>query len=443
MTRETFSSSFLIFLLLSVQAVHSDSQIFGRAVLEGLTFFDDKFGKTIDIVKLHKNNPEIDVMVSMITSNTSRFKFSIENFSRIEGQTKITGNKHFLIVNSKAAFNRFRSEFNPEVYPFKVFFLIVIFGEQSWNISELFGFFWNFNIFNVGVMMSEFEGSIDFLTFSPLSENSCNDLTPIVVNTFSARHQRWSTPFVFPKKFSNFYKCPVKVFCSNVNGFEFEVFLEVSKELNFVVEVTNQPNANVGLLFENGTAFGALNDLLTGKIDVMVRFLSIDAARRKFLSFFNSFHEEWLIFVVPSPPEMSSLAKLLYPFQYLAWAALVTFAVTTYCIIFFLNHAPKQYYDFVIGQSIQTPYLNTVAAFTGTPQYSLPSGTFARYLLAIFLIFCLVVRTMYVGKMFSIMNVDVKSAELATIEEFYDNGYNFYLHDGAAPKFKNIKYFKP
>lgn len=77
------------------------------------------------------------------------------------------------------------------------------------DISEIFGFFWQFQMANVGVYFENADGNIDFFTFFPKSDN--------------------------------------------------------------FTEVINQPNANVGLLFGNGTAYGALSELLT---------------RRKFLSFF-------------------------------------------------------------------------------------------------------------------------------------------------------------
>lgn len=430
----------ILFLLNA--ALCASGTLIGNAIFQCFNLSVGRHGKAISFVKLsdEKFNIEFDETITTIVSRI-KFKFTIEDFNHPEMNSKPKDNKVFIIVDSLEAFNLFRGQFKPESYPFLTYFMIVVL-KPFIDISEIFGFFWQFQLANVGIFLENVDGNIDFLTFFPKSDKSCNDVTPVVINTFI--NESWEKPFTFPEKFGNYHRCTVNVANYEAYGFEMDIFVELSMELNFTFSILNAPStASIGNVYANGTSNGSMRDMLSGKIDMIIRLLALDEVRSKAFSFVNSFYEDWFIFVVPQSARLPPLAKLLHPFQEATWLSLAFFLLFAVFTIAVMERLPPPVYNFIIGQNIQHPYLNIARAFLGSSQRTLPKGSFARYLIALFLIFCLVVRTMYVGKLFAAMKSNMQSKEFTKIDEFYEANYKFYVNDGIAHKFAGLKYFHP
>lgn len=57
----------------------------------------------------------------------------------------------------------------------------------------------------------------------------------------------------------------------------------------------------------------------------------------------------------------------------------------------------------------------------------LPGRNFARYLLTLFILFCLVIRTAYQGKQFEFLQKEMRPADVATIEEMIERNFTFHF----------------
>lgn len=347
-----------------------------------------------------------------------------------------------VLIDTMASFRSFFKHVEPGNILFDGYFLVVLLDGQRRDILEIFETFWKLFISNVNVIREKADGNIELLTFFPKSERSCSDVTPVVINNFSADSENWSKPFEFPEKFSNYHKCPINIALYEIYGFESAIFNELARLMNFTVKtILASPAYGVGLIYPNGTAIGSMKHLKNGKIDIIVRLMALDETRTKFFSFVSSFYDDWIVIVVPPPLELSPFVKLFYPFEKAAWMALLGFLVVAVAFILVLKHFSATFYNFVVGQNIRHPFLNHVAAYCGISFQALPTGTFSRCILGMFLLFCLVIRTMYIGKLFFIMKSSVHAKELTTMDEFYDEGYTFYVHDGLANKVKDFKYY--
>lgn len=318
----------------------------------------------------------------------------------------------------------------------------LVFVEKSFlkSLSIIFKAFWELNIFNVNIVQPDFDGIQTMWTFFPLNKDSCSSVEPVAINTFNKELNEWSQKVAFPQKFRNFFQCPINVFIHELYGFDKNIFYELALQLNFSVKVIKPKKfSEIGNIYPNGTATDTMALLKSGIADMMIRILAIDESRAEYLSYVNNFFDDYFIIIVPPVAELSSFSKIFYPFQVLSWIALLVFVA---CIVLTIKFSSKYVYNFIIGQNIRRPYLNIVTAFVGTTQQAVPKGFFARTLLSMFLLFCLIVRTMYIGKLYSLMRSNIRPTSMSTIDEYYNNGFEFYVRDGFAKKFQDLKYFK-
>lgn len=379
-------------------------------------------------------------VVSLLSSR-SGISFTIKNLTTFNHNLTTSMRKvsaAIIIIGSRedlTALNIKRESFNHDG-----FFLIILLDDDVDDMKTIFKAFWEIYIYNVNIIAEAADGQVSMLTFLPfINKLLCNDLTPTTINKFDGQSMEWQTAVSFPEKFKNFNRCPIKIGEFVFYGFEVDLFENVAEHLNFSIDKAN--GTEIGVLFENGTATGIFNLLLKGEIDVFVAVLSLQSMRLELFSSTISFFDDSIILLIPPRLALAPLAKLIYPFQTQAWLLILSLLVLSYAMIFFVELSPKHIRDFVIGKSVKTPYENILIAFVGSSQKTLPKGSFARFLLTMLLLFCLVVRTMYSGKLFFAMSSNIYSKELTSIYDFYDEHYEFYMHRGFAGRLAFSRFF--
>lgn len=86
--------------------------------------------------------------------------------------------------------------------------------------------------------------------------------------------------------------------------------------------------------------------------------------------------------------------KLVLPFDYITWIFIILCFIIAYTI---------KLQSFVFGLHIITPELNVEAEFFGQAQTNLPGRNFARYILMLYILFCLIIRTGYQSLQYDFM----------------------------------------
>lgn len=71
----------------------------------------------------------------------------------------------------------------------------------------------------------------------------------------------------------------------------------------------------------------------------------------------------------------------------------------------------------------------------------LPGRNFARYLLTIFILSCLVVRTAYQGKQFEFLQKDMRPADVETIEEMIERNFTFHFISDQHILYDSMDFF--
>jgi hypothetical protein len=118
--------------------------------------------------------------------------------------------------------------------------------------------------------------------------------------------------------------------------------------------------------------------------------------------------------------------KLFLPFDATTWALLLgTFAIAQFTILI-VNRMSKRVQNIVYGEGINIPSLNIVSTFFGVSQPKLPIKTFPRFILIIFVLFCLIFRTAYQGVLFDFMTSDMRKPHAQTIDDLINDNFTIY-----------------
>lgn len=95
--------------------------------------------------------------------------------------------------------------------------------------------------------------------------------------------------------------------------------------------------------------------------------------------------------------------KLMLPFDSVTWMLIMSCFLVAFFVIFQMRWWDLSIQSFLFGLHVTTPALNILGAFFGQSQTILPGRNFARYMLMLFILFCLIVRTGYQSLQFDLM----------------------------------------
>lgn len=293
------------------------------------------------------------------------------------------------------------------------------------------------------------------LTFYPFSSDGCSNFKPVSINKFSSGNHSWLyNQKVFPQKMKNFYKCPIKVstyeYPPNVmieklknqsfvfKGYEIEILNGLADILNFnlKLDIMTEPFA-WGLIFPNGTASGLMKRTIIGQTDVGIGYLYLTFVRSKFMSFVVYAAAE-IILVIPRGSLMTPLEKLCSPFDKILWSALTVTLIMGFLIISLLKLNPRKLHKFIFGKS-NNSHLNMIDILLNGGQNFFPAKNSARFLLITFVIFSLIVRTLYQAGMFKFLQTDQRHAAVQTIDELIEKNFKIYMYESFQELSKGLK----
>nr|AOE48005.1 putative ionotropic receptor IR7d.3 [Athetis lepigone] len=176
-------------------------------------------------------------------------------------------------------------------------------------------------------------GKVSMSTFFPYSDGSCGNYTPIFLKYGDN---------MFPKKFSNFYQCPIRTALleyfpyvtveiedgkiTSVGGYDGKILMIILHQLNASLEVTSSYNNSVFGTYVNGTATGSIGDLATEKADILIPADILTEKRYTVTLPSHTYHtvdirwvgrrqrevSDWLKCIVPDKTNFTYLHGLVY-----------------------------------------------------------------------------------------------------------------------------------
>jgi hypothetical protein len=332
-----------------------------------------------------------------------------------------------------------------DIFKFNGRYLVVLTCGIIAETREIFKLLWKLQIFNVNVMFEDENGEVLVQTFLPFNAQNCNDTTPILINKFKDGKFINGTDNFFPQKMKNLHNCPVRVAIAidnqpyiiqrtsmngshDLTGRDIHVLKSLSKSLNFRIDYTYI--GEEGYFYPNGTSIGPLKTLLDGDADISISNWWLKESRLKFFDTTIPYAADQLVFVVPPGKELSALEKLVYPFKLLTWVAILFCFLIGFVIIFIIKRQTRNMQDFVFGTGVKHPYLNLFEVFLGVSQKKLPGRNFARFLLMMFLMYSLVIRTVYQASFYQLLKSNKQHMEVQTVDEIIEKEFKFYVYLG-------------
>lgn len=379
-------------------------------------------------------------------------------YETLSGIKKVYGYRKklvMIVIEKIDEFLDIYAKIDREIYALNGIYLIVLINGEIREVQEIFQLLWKLQIFNVIVMFENEHGEILVKTFMPFNDQNCKDTTPILINKFFDGKFVNGTEKFLPRKFANLHYCPVRVSISDLRPFTIakksqdgklilsgrDIFFTtaLSKSLNFRVDFVF--NEETGYFYENGTSAGTLKALSDGRADMSVGNWWIKASRSKFFDASNSYASDILIFVVPPGRKFTALEQLVYPFKFMSWMFIIACFVVGFVVIFIIKHNSKEVESFVFGTAVKHPYLNLFVAFIGGSQTKLPRRNFSRFLLMLFLMYSLVIRTVYQGSFYELLKSNRGESEVQSLEEVIEKKFSFFVFLGNEDIFLSSKAF--
>lgn len=132
-------------------------------------------------------------------------------------------------------------------------------------------------------------------------------------------------------------------------------------------------------------------------------FFSLSLKNRSFLT--QPFLFEEYRVLIPVGESFSTYDKLISPFDLQTWLLIIFTFLSAFFVIFAVNLTNSDVRNFVFGKNVTSPTLNIAMLFFGLSQVKVPRRNFSRYLVIVFILYSMIIRTCYQSKMFEHMQM--------------------------------------
>jgi hypothetical protein len=131
------------------------------------------------------------------------------------------------------------------------------------------------------------------------------------------------------------------------------------------------------------------------------------------------------MFVTPAE-KYTPYEKFVLPFDLLTWILIAVTFIATFSSIIIINCLSRTTQNIVYGHKVDAPVWNVVCIFFGISQTQLPTANFPRFILVIFIYFCLIFRTCFQSKFFEFMTSEPRRSPPKTLQDVFDRQYGIY-----------------
>ncbi|XP_037930388.1 uncharacterized protein LOC119665154 [Teleopsis dalmanni] len=289
------------------------------------------------------------------------------------------------------------------------------------------------------------------LTYFPYGIAGCHITKSVIINRYDEHKLEWEHENYFPEKLKNFYGCkwmwatqedmPYSAFERDVNknivaykGIEGQLFNFMSRNLNFSIEV-QEVNFNKVL---DGAQYA---EMLLQYPEYVFGGLHYKAdlwRNATFSQSFNFFLSHF--FVVTNLPSFdSSIEKLLFAFQTSAWLLIGTCYILASIFIFIYGNLNAKWREVVMGHRNTVPHYNLfVIAMGSSSVAAVPRRNFARFLLIIWLLATLVLRSIYQARMYQMLRDKTFHNPPKTIADALSGDYVLQTIPSTNAVFRNL-----
>lgn len=404
---------------------------------------------TVNIITAVENPRDfffLNFIDALMKKNKGFCIYRLDNYTNIQSIIYRLKIYNIILIDSYESFQILVKNITPENFNFRGFYLLVFVNGFISQIDNIFGAMWKKSIMNVNAIY-EGKHSVNLDTFLPFTQTTCGGSNQIGWDTFNADTKSFNKPWeeIFPDKLINMFNCEVRLVTFDrcpascvedkngeltVTGFDIGIIETIEERMNFNLKKTILPGAEQwGTVFANGSTTGAIKMILNNESDIAIGNFLLRSSRTNLMDPSMVYFSLAVVFAIPQGERLTPLKTLLRPFEFVVWIMLSITLAVGLLVIVTLNYKLKTLRAFVYGTGIKTPVINMMVAVFGGAQTKLPRRNFARFILMLFLMFCLIQRNAYQGSLYLFLKSDGRQKEVQSITEMVDKGFDFYMFE--------------
>ena len=260
--------------------------------------------------------------------------------------------------------------------------------------------------------MNETDNSIELVTAYMFAPRACKRLQLKTINRFHLKTMEWENSIFYPNKYVNFYGCNLTI--QNNSGQYIAVFSKLMKNI-----YEDQLNAK----------------LVPTKPKTEWVFSECDLTRYDYVIMQKVYSEcivsdpvifdSYTFAIAPGEP-YTDLERMFMMFDNDLWIAVsATLAIALFATLM-LSYVSRKVRNFIVGRYVQNPTMNMISIFLTGGQNTTPGRNFARFLLILFVIWSLIIRTCHQSMLFELMQADLRRPTIKTIDELFKSDLTFY-----------------
>lgn len=383
-----------------------------------------------------------DLLSSTFKSTSVLFRQGIMSAIKIDKRRGLKRCSIFLI-ESFTDFVGIYTKVSNEFFKPNGFYLVVLISGIIPEIDKIFELMLEKQMFNVEAVFEDEDHRVVFKSFMPFKAGSCNQVKPIITKAVDPSTNSLSSEVkkIFPNKLRNLHGCPIRISISNdsepfifatrlnngsykLSGGDITLINALAENLNFKINYTYI--GPEGVFFDNGTTYGPLKALKDGYADLSVSNWWLTPKRLDYFDSTGPYIIEPILLLVPPGQYFTTIEKLLFPFSLVSWISISICFIVGFLVIWIAKCQPRSIQNFVFGTGVRYPFLNMFIGCIGGTQRVLPRRNFARVLLMIFLLFSLVIRTLYQASFYQLLRSNQQHNPILTIDDVIKQEFKFY-----------------
>lgn len=171
--------------------------------------------------------------------------------------------------------------------------------------------------------------------------------------------------------------------------------------------------------------------ILEKSANLTIGYFASTVTRNLIMSSSYVYYTSNLVWTRPPGRLFTSFEKLFKPFRSYLWGCILSLFGLSYLVIRYTRVQSEKVQNFIFGPGNTSPCLNISNIFFGGSLHRLPAKNFARTLLAIFSIYCLVIRSSYQGALFNFMRTNSREKAPNNMHEMAVENFTFYVVDSS------------
>lgn len=177
---------------------------------------------------------------------------------------------------------------------------------------------------------------------------------------------------------------------------------------------------------------GALRSVYEGDAHIAIGSYILRSNRSEFFDFSFTYSTTPLVVTIPLGERYTSFEQLIKPFDIVIWCLMSAMFAASIFTILIIHLRFQNIKNFVYGTKIRTPVVNMMVAVFGGSLRRLPKRNFARFMLMMLLIFCLVQRNVYQGLLYIFITGNQRHPEIQSLDELLHKGFTIYTYPSNA-----------